>query len=234
MWSDLEKFTLECNRINDVDDLCRALESFLGKLGFNLYAFGNLYGDKKSLMEDHGPAIAMNLPEKWIQHYFEREYFDIDPVILATPYVQRYLKWDNLRQYQPDFFAEAEHYGLKNGIAIPLRTFDGCYVLSIMSSEVFDIGESLINVLEIAAGHFFRCYLSVRKIRHVPVNFSDKQIQAIQLSMLGKRNAEIGTIIGRSTSGVEWMLKDARQQLGCKNLPELISRSVQKGIVTIG
>jgi DNA-binding CsgD family transcriptional regulator len=233
MWKALEEFSIKCNRIDDVNSLCAALEAFLTEQKFNFYAFGNLFGDKSALIEDMGPAVAMNLPEAWVNRYFEKQYFDIDPVVLAVPYVQRYLKWDNLRAYQPEFFAEAATFGLKNGIAIPLRSFDGCYVLSIMSSKEFEITQDQITVLEMAARHFFRCYLTIRKIKHEPVAISDKQIQAIQLAMLGKRTADIAKVIDRTPSGVEFMLKDARKQLDCKTLPELVGKAVLQGIVTI-
>ncbi len=233
MWQELEEFTTNCNNTKDLDQLFSLIDNFLKKRRFNLYAFGNLYGDSNALMEDRGPAISMNLPQEWVDHYFEKEYYNIDPVVLVSPHVTRFLKWDNLRKYQPEFFEEAAGYGLKNGVAIPLRTFDGCYVLSIMSSEEFEIDEKLMTVLEISANHFFRCYLTIRKIKHTQAKFSEKQIQAIQLAMVGKKNQEIAKIISRTIDGVDYMFKDARNQLECKTIPELVAKAVQQGIVQI-
>lgn len=233
MWDKLKSFVNQCDTSQNIPHLYELLENSLSAFGFRWYAFGNLYGDSDSVEELNHPGIKANYPDNWVSRYFEREYFKIDPVVQLSQYAVRYMDWKCVERYQPAFFRDAREHGLKAGYSIPLRSYDGCYVLSVASDNDIDLDREHLSIIELLASHFFRTYLSIRRVSHEPNDLSDNQVYALQATMLGKRPKEIAGDLNKSLPGVYWMLDDARKKMRCETVPQLVMKAVQQGILTI-
>src|SRR5262249_8499599 len=79
-------------------------------------------------LEGHAaPAVAMNYPTDWCNHYFQRRYQHIDPVVTLAPSIARPFQWTTLRKRlelkknQQLLFDEASDAGLNNGVSVPLH-----------------------------------------------------------------------------------------------------------------
>lgn len=233
MWQDLYNCVIDLNSCESTPELFTLFEEFTKKAGYEYYAFGNLYGDKKAIEDFPAPAITVNYPADWVQYYFEKKLYKIDPVVLLSPYASRYLDWAEIRKHQPTFFDEAKKFGLQSGLSIPLRSFDGCYVLSLSSKNEIILRPDQLSILEMFANQFFLNYLRLREMTHKSPSLSDNQIYAIQATMLGKRAKDIAFELNKSTHGVYFMLDEARKKMECDTVPQLIMKAVQQGIVVI-
>jgi|GEM_PF-6130864 len=233
MWKYLQNFTEKLPGCTSTDELNDALIETLADMGFEYYAFGNVYGDAKAMDKFPSAAISVNVPQEWVEYYFAHKLYEIDPAYLLAPYARRCLVWKEIKKYHPSFFEDAERFNLKAGVSLPLRSYDGCYVLSFASKSDFDISDSDLGFYEMLANQFFMKYLSIREIVHTGCDLSENQIYAIQYTMLGKRAKDIAIDLGKTSHGVYFMLDEARKKMECETVPQLIMKAVQQGLVVI-
>jgi len=119
---------VECsNRTRSPRELFELLLRATRSEGFDQVAYGALTYREPMQLQDHpAPAVAMNFPDDWRDHYFARKYDRIDVVVL-TPCLARPFLWSWLQQRpsleseQRLIFDEARAAGLNNGISIPLH-----------------------------------------------------------------------------------------------------------------
>ena len=119
---------IECaNRTRSLKALFDLLVSCASQEGFTEVAYGALtYAEPVRLPEYQPPAIAVNFPASWCERYFERKYYEIDPVVRRTPTLLRPFMWDQLAdqcQLQPGeqlVLNESREAGLKHGVSVPL------------------------------------------------------------------------------------------------------------------
>ena len=121
MWTVIQAFTEKALGMKDEAELFQLLEHTAADLGYPYWAFGALWGDPEAIKQNPAPAVRLNYPPAWIEHYFKSGYDKIDPVVSVSPYAQTSVTWTELRHYRPEFFDDAASHGLRAGISIPLR-----------------------------------------------------------------------------------------------------------------
>ena len=217
MWQTIQAFVEQANGVTDEQTLFAQLETTAADLGYPYWAFGALWGDPAAYRDNPAPAVRLNYPKPWIDHYFREGYDKIDPVVLVAPYAPTSITWTELRKYRPEFFDDAAGYGLKTGISIPLRAIQGTYVVCFASSDPADITLEQCSRLEVFAHGFFSAYLRIRKLSPPDHGLSARTIDVIRLSMAGLSAQEIAERLDMSTHGVYWCIKDAKKRLKCSN-----------------
>lgn len=233
MWAAIQAFVDGAEAVIDEEDLFSRLERTARDLGYPYYAFGALWGDPGAMQAHPAPAVRLNYPPAWIAHYFQSGYDKIDPVVQVAPYAQTSVTWADLRHYRPDFFDEAAAHGLWAGIAIPLRSLQGCYVLCLATDQPREIVAPERMRLELLAHALFLAYARVRPQTDASMRLSDNTVQVIRLSMAGLSPAEIAERLGLTTHGVYWCIKDAKKRLMCDNQAQVYLKAIQQGIVAI-
>lgn len=232
MWDVITKFIEEAVAAKDEQELFGMLERTALRLGYPYYAFGALWGDPAAYEDHKAPAVRLNYPAEWIARYFAAGYDKIDPVVLIAPYAQTSVTWDELRHYRPEFFDEASSFGLVDGLTIPLRSIQGCYVMCLAATEK----EPMLSVkraqLEAFAHGFFAAYLHLRGLESATHDLSANTVDVIRLSMAGLKTDEIAKRLSLTVDGVHWCIKDARKKLGATTLAQLHLKAIQQGIVT--
>lgn len=233
MWPAIQNFAKAGVQITDEDQLFEQLEKIATQEGYPYYAFGALWGDPEAYKAHPAPAVRLNYPVDWINHYFACGYDKIDPVVSIAPYALTSITWGELRPYRPAFFDDAVQHGLRTGISIPLRAITGCYVLCLASGEDRAIDPPERAQLELFAQAFFSVYQRVRKLARTDHGLSDNTIKVIRLAIAGYEVPEIAEKLGLSKMGVYWCVSNARERLDCANNAQLYSRAVQLGIVAL-
>lgn len=233
MWQKIQAFVEQSVSTTDEGRLFERLESVVAELGYPFWAFGSLWGDPESIKKNPAPAVHLNYPSGWIEHYFSVGYDKIDPVISMAPYANTSVTWEELRHYRKDFFDDAANYGLKTGIAIPLRAIQGVYVLCVATDEEKSIKGVERAGLELLAASFFAAYLRLRD--RVPTDhaLTHNTVEVIRLSMAGLSTAEICIRLNLSVDGVHWCMREARKKLKCANTPQVYLKAIQQGIVAV-
>ncbi|WP_372395152.1 autoinducer binding domain-containing protein (plasmid) [Azospirillum sp. HJ39] len=233
MWQAIQTFVEQAGDDTDEDALFRRFESAATELGYPFYAFGALWGDPDAIKLNPAPAVRLNYPGEWVAHYFAAGYDKIDPVVLVSPYAQTSVTWAELRSYRPEFFDDAATYGLRSGIAIPLRAIQGCYVLCVASGDDRPIRPKERARLEVFAHGLFAAYQRLRQLPAQDHGLTANTVEVIRLSMAGLSTAEICNRLKLTMDGVHWCLKDARKKLKCANTAQVYLKAIQQGIVAV-
>lgn len=233
MWQTIQSFVEDAGANSTEDALFQQLEAAAADLGYAYWAFGALWGDPEAIARHQPPAVRLNYPEAWVQHYFASGYDKIDPVVMIAPYAQTSITWAELRHYRPAFFDEAASFGLIDGIAIPLRTLQGTYVLCVSTDHPKTITDKERARLEVFAYGFFCAYQRIRQLTPPEHGLTQNTIDVIRLSMAGLPSEEIAGRLGITTHGVYWCIKDAKKRLKCSNQAQLYLKAIQLGIVAV-
>jgi DNA-binding CsgD family transcriptional regulator len=233
MWTVIQAFTEKALGMTDEAELFQLLEHTAADLGYPYWAFGALWGDPEAIKQNPAPAVRLNYPPAWIEHYFKSGYDKIDPVVSVSPYAQTSVTWTELRHYRPEFFDDAASHGLRAGISIPLRAIQGVYVLCFATGDAKEIGAGERARLEMLAASLFFAYLRLRNLMVTDHGLTANTVEVIRLSMAGLSTAEICARLDLTPDGVHWCMKDARKKLKCSNTPQVYLKAIQSGIVAV-
>jgi len=233
MWQRLQAFIEKAGDQTDEAALFEGLEGTARDLGYPFYAFGALWGDPEAITLNPAPAVRLNYPQPWIDHYFAVGYDKIDPVVLVAPYAPTSITWEELRRYRPEFFDDAAAHGLRSGLAIPLRSIQGVYILCVATGQAKTISSAERARLEVFAHGFFSAYQRIRQLPPPDLGLTENTIEVLRLLMAGLSPAEIAERLKLSAAGVYWCIKDAKKRLKCATTAQLILKAIQQGIVAI-
>ena len=94
------EFIEATNRAQSPTEVFDLLRGAVATCGFDQLAFGALSQPQQNQLADDipAPAVALNYPEEWIRHYFERGYEKIDPVVLLSPRTTTPLVWEDCQK----------------------------------------------------------------------------------------------------------------------------------------
>lgn len=92
---DFVKFVTEMNRAENAEDAFNYLEQTLANLGFDRVVY-SLITDHPSMQLKRGHGILRNYPDDWMKYYFDKNYFEVDPVIKVIKQTSGPFLWDKL------------------------------------------------------------------------------------------------------------------------------------------
>ena len=203
-------FIERCNRAASPEHIFDVFRSAAEKLGYERVALVPVTPQARRTLglTASAPAIAENVPEEWIHHYFANGYEVFDPVLLRTPQSEEPLIWDDLARQsglspkQRRVMAESRDVGLLNGVSIPLHGPGGeTYVVSLAtgsarSPQVADLAKLQILAVQFLisyARHRRRCSGELSSVR-----LTDRERECLTWTARGKSAWSIGKIIGVS------------------------------------
>lgn len=208
------------------------LEQAIQATGFPYFAFGSLRGDPL-IDKEKAPAIRLRYPHNWVERYFTAGYALVDPVLLVAQYAPTSVSWSELYACRPRLFDEASEYGIRSGIAFPLRAHNGCCILSLASDAKIKTTKHDRACLESIAQNFFLNFVKNAEICSTYDKLSSNTIAALRLSISGMSTSEIADVLGITKQGVYWCIENAKKHLGCRNQAQLFLRAIQLGIIVI-
>lgn len=236
---------VECsNRTKSLTDLFGLLVSAAEREGFDRVAYGALnYREPLHLPDNPAPAIAMNFPDDWRDHYFERKYDEIDPVITLTPSLARPFLWTSLQQRfdlkikQRLIFDEARAAGLNNGISVPLHGAWGrVAVLSFASRATDTEPEAKLGHLNALASQFHVAFTDLSQGAHfseVPVQLSRRERDCLMWTAQGKSSWDIGMILNISGNTVNFHVKNAMRKLGTTSRTVAVVKAIRLNLIEL-
>jgi hypothetical protein len=105
--------------------LVMAVSKIVHEIGFESLMYATVLPAGGS---DRYIAMVTTMSGEWVDRYWRKVYFDIDPCVQnclrhAIPFV-----WDSESSFEgraDEFFKEAGEYGLRSGITVPIRSAMG-------------------------------------------------------------------------------------------------------------
>ncbi|MEM9707168.1 MAG: autoinducer binding domain-containing protein [Pseudomonadota bacterium] len=219
---------------DDLFELTHALRDHYG-IAHIVYHWVNSDG------EQYG---AGTYPVAWAQHYIEKGYLRIDPVIQGC--FQRFhpVEWKRLdwsTKAARNFMQEAIDWGIGNqGYSIPLRGPNGQFALFTANDSCSDEAwnefcETNVRDLIMVAHYFNQKALQFEKPDEDKVQkpLSPREADALTFLALGYSRAQIAEMLEISEHTLRVYVESARFKLGALNTTQAVARALSLGLIIV-
>lgn len=226
---------------NHRQDLRPALQELRDRYGLSHMTYLVVYGGGKSGLY---PYYCTTYPDSWTQIYFDRRYYDIDPVVDIVRWGLLPIDWSSLDR-QPaqvdSFFREARSHGIgPRGLTIPIRGRNGERSLFSVTSDLpkrdwLRLRASGIHELHILSQYFHEAAFSAGGLRQNfrYRNLSKRESQCLQLLAKGRISKQIAADLGISQDAVKLYLRSARLKLGAATSHQAVGRATFLELIEI-
>ena len=184
-------------------------------------------------------------PPTCVQHYLDREYLRIDPVIIGCfqrfhPVDWKRLDWSSkaARAFQKDAISN----GVGNqGLSIPIRGPNGQFALFTVSHNCDD--ETWVDFTEqhqrqlILISHYLnQKALEIEKGRTPePMRpLSPREVDTLTYLAMGYSRGQVAEMLSISEHTLRAYIESARFKLGAVNTTHAVARSLSEGMIVVG
>jgi DNA-binding CsgD family transcriptional regulator len=188
------------------------------------------------------PLLLLTYDDAWVKRYVERDYFRIDPVVLAGRKSFLPIDWLSVEHASKEarhFFAEAESYGVgRHGFTLPIRGPAGERALFTITTNATDAHWHRWRFSHLRDFHVLAHYFHDRAMRLAGLRYdnvmrplSPREKQCLESLMQGRAPGQVADALGLSVSAVHAYLRTARQKLECRTIEQAIAKAIRLDIV---
>ncbi|MBF0324665.1 MAG: LuxR family transcriptional regulator [Alphaproteobacteria bacterium] len=220
-------------------DVAQLNESFLHTMrGYGIGLFAAAVLDPLRLRPEH--FLASNYPSHWIEHYTDRGYDKVDPVVLRSLSADQAFVWTEPQAPRParQLFDEAAEAGIVSGFAVPITLRNGRHsVVSVTS----DLGGSEFERLMKSAGRAVQtaiyCYhdtlCDLAGIGgHRPSPIPKLEAEVLRWLAAGNSTQAIGEILCMPECAVERHVVNALERLNLTSRDHLAAEAWRRGYLS--
>lgn len=185
------------------------------------------------------PYLAVTYSSNWVEHYKERRYVEIDPVIRMGMRRLLPLDWDEFGKPEgalKTFFGEAREFGLGGrGLTIPVYGRGGDRALFTVTSDLSEREwrrEKLhyMRDFQLLAVHLHDKVLELEGAPVSRAKLSPRELECLQWVSDGKTAWECSVILGLSEHTVRCYLESARYKLSASSNTHAVSIAHRTGL----
>lgn len=214
----------------------------LADLGFREWAYQVI---RAEALPGEKPVILTTFSDCWRDHYIDSGYHLIDPVILKGPEQLLPFTWSSMSfgvdptDEQKNFFAEAEAFGLGEGLGIPVHGVHGSLAMVSMVAEeetrrlasmLHRHGEE-VHLISLIFHNIARELMALGRSGRGPISLSARERECLLWLAKGKTRWEISIIMGISVRTVKYHLNNVRAKLGVCSREQAIVKAVMLDII---
>ncbi len=188
------------------------------------------------------PLLLLTYDDAWVQRYLQRDYFSLDPVVIAGRKGFLPIDWltvDHHTKEARHFFAEAERYGVgRHGYTIPIRGPAGERALFTITANVTDENWHRWRFFHLRDFHLLAHYFHDRAMRlaglrpaHVARRLSVREKQCLASLIQGRAPGQIAASLGISVSAVHAYLRTVRRKLECATIEQAIAKAIRSDLL---
>uniref|UniRef100_UPI001CBB2927 LuxR family transcriptional regulator n=1 Tax=Oricola indica TaxID=2872591 RepID=UPI001CBB2927 len=186
------------------------------------------------------PFLAVTYSSDWVEHYKERRFVEIDPVIHHGFRRLLPLDWDGFAKTDErvkTLFGEATEFGLgRKGLSIPVHGRHGDRGLLSISCDRADrdwAHDKLVYLrdFQVLATHIHDKVLRLEGNRPLDLHLSPRELECLQWIAEGKTAWECATILGLSQHTVRCYLESARHKLSATSNTHAVSIAHRAGLL---
>jgi DNA-binding CsgD family transcriptional regulator len=241
---DLFSFVDCSNRTGSLSTLFELLVNCATDEGFSEVAYGALtYTEPVHLPGLAPPAIATNFPSHWCDRYFERRYYEIDPVVRRTPTFSGPFLWDQLIERcqlqvrEQRVMEESREAGLKHGISVPLFGPVGRISVVSFASRFDDVVPAhRMSHLNALAWQFHVAFADIARPAgqsDAKVDLAAREKDCLRWTAEGKSSWEIGMILKISENTVNFHLKSAMRKFGTTSRTVAVVQAIRLNLIEL-
>jgi DNA-binding CsgD family transcriptional regulator len=192
------------------------------------------------------PIVWATYQESWINHYIEKKYVKIDPVVAIDKTSVLPVDWkthDKSSSVIRRFFGEAAEFGVgRNGLTIPVRGPRGDRsIFAVTSNETTVDWEktkrALMRDLVLVAQYVHQQAMTeagVYKPLDTEIKLAPREAECLRWAAAGKTVQDIATILSISERVTRGYLDTARHKLNALNVAHAVGRAVSLGLIAPG
>ena len=230
-FTDIQDFICRIKKINDLLELQKELINAIKPLGF----------DKHTCLSfvdmNNPPPNAMLLfcfPEEWVSHYKKEKYFE-DDIVLKTIYREaKPCLWQDIKHLNKRnqmIFSEAQEFGIKNGITIPIIV-PGHYPTTVnIAGEHTDVDPEAYHALHLMAVHYHSAVIRIGGDQFKPPELTGQQQKCLFWAAKGKSDQDIGEILFISPRTVNYHMELVRAKFNVRTRAQVISITTSCGLI---
>jgi DNA-binding CsgD family transcriptional regulator len=240
--SDLD--TLTCQQ-----DFKHKLDSTFRAFGFNLFCYLGLKGDATrdplAKPREEDVIFLTNVPVGWTDHYLEENYQDDDPIIKECLTQRLPVSWTEKRKAQTRssreaaVLADAFDFGIRRGFTVPIHGPAGelgiMSLYSDLSDREFlkstDVGRYEIHTVSMYLHDAIQKALAVNEDIPKPIPLTEREVEILQWTAIGKTAWEIGSILKISERTVNFHLQNLMGKLGVHNKTHAAAKAMSFGLI---
>lgn len=216
------------------ETLRKAVADLIHDLGFGGFAFLHVE-------PSHTVAVS-NYPDEWQRRYLEKNYPSIDPIVKSARARLRPFTWGtgNLRSAETRkirrFYEEANDFGIRSGISIPVRTaFQHISMLTLASDRPsLSLATDIDQIAAITAVGYLHAKIEHQSGDVVGGNICEltpKQALCLKWSAEGKTMRDIAVLENMSFATVNFHLNNARKALDACSLAQATAIATKLGMI---
>lgn len=233
LFEGLERFT----SVRDADDLAKAMRRYADDLGFSSFIYA------LRVPESFSSARVLQVkgyPDAWLDRYWERGYFAIDPVIEYCSHNIVPMAWDRLVPRMSAagrrMMLEAGEFGLADGASMAVHGPEG--ELGILSfarvrgrPRTDTDRRHTLGVTQLVAAHAHEAVRRVFDIGAPTAKLSRREVECLSWAAEGKTSWEISLLLTISERTVNFHLDNAVAKLRASNRQHAIARAIASGML---
>lgn len=180
----------------------------------------------------------------WVQHYIDKDYLRIDPVVIGTfqrfhPVDWKQLDWSS--KAARNFRVDAIAHGVGNqGLSIPIRGPNGQFALFSVSDncsdqEWADFTAATQRELLLISHYFNLKALELETDRQPEParNLSPREIDTLSFLAMGYSRSQIAEMLHISEHTLRAYVESARFKLGASNTTHAVARATAEGLIML-
>lgn len=235
---DLEGYLIDVERARGLDDIQALILALRDQYGVDHIVYHWVSSDG----EQYGCGTYS--PE-WAQHYVDRDYLRIDPVVIGCfqrfhPVDWRRLDWSSkaARGFREDALA----HGVGNqGFSIPVRGPNGQFALLTVSHTCDDATWDRFTRAHqrelILIAHYFNLKALELETDRAPKPIralSPREIDTLTYLAMGYSRGQVADMLTISEHTLRAYIESARFKLNAANTTHAISRAIADGLIVVG
>jgi DNA-binding CsgD family transcriptional regulator len=188
------------------------------------------------------PLLLKTYDEAWVRRYVDRDYFRIDPTVLAgrgSFLPIDWLKVEISSKQSRHFFAEAASYGVgRPGFTLPIRGPAGERAIFTITTNATEEHWYRWRLSHLRDFHLLAHYFHDRAMRlsglrseQVMRPLSPRENQCVGKLMQGQVPCQMAHELRLSVSAINAYLRTARLKMGCRTNEATIAKALQLDVL---
>jgi LuxR family transcriptional regulator, quorum-sensing system regulator BjaR1 len=187
--------------------------------------------------EDLSSSFLLNTyPEEWVQHYGEKAYITIDPVVRELFVNYHPFLWSevaerrNLGPAERRIMAECADMGMRQGFTVPIYQSGGYTGLVSLAGREPMINEESRGAVTLASIYLHNKLTTLRRTEaQNRFDLTEREMECLRWAAAGKSDWEISQILLISSKTVNYHIENAKRKFGVATRVQAIVAALRLG-----
>jgi LuxR family transcriptional regulator, quorum-sensing system regulator BjaR1 len=187
--------------------------------------------------EDLGSSFLLNTyPQSWVQHYGEKDYISVDPVVRELFVNYHPFLWSEVAERrqldaaQRRIMDESSDIGLKQGFTVPIYQEGGYTGLVSLAGREPMISEENRGSVTLASIYLHNKLTTLRRREaQNTYELTEREMECLRWAAAGKTDWEISQILMISAKTVNYHIENAKRKFGVPTRVQAIVSALRLG-----